>query len=65
MYLLGAVWNSLTQLLLHLGRDKPRDVNPSAPDLELQEYNETETKLEPIYPLLPLREESYTLELKG
>ncbi|KYQ51734.1 hypothetical protein ALC60_09158 [Trachymyrmex zeteki] len=45
---------------------KPKDTNPSAPDNELQEHNETETKLEPIYPLLPPEEDStYTLELRG
>ncbi|KYN17049.1 hypothetical protein ALC57_10686 [Trachymyrmex cornetzi] len=66
VYLLGAVWESLTQLLLHLGRYKPKDENPSAPDLELQEHNRTETKLKPVYPLLPPREETaYTLELKN
>ncbi|KYN15178.1 hypothetical protein ALC57_12607 [Trachymyrmex cornetzi] len=86
VYLLGAVWDSLTQLLLylgrykpkdenpsapiqlllHLGRYKPKDENPSAPDLELQEHNGTETKLEPVYSLLPPREETaYTLELKN
>ncbi|KYN12084.1 hypothetical protein ALC57_15751 [Trachymyrmex cornetzi] len=66
VYLLGDVWDSLTQLLLHLGRNKPKDENPSAPDLELQKHNETETKLEPIYLLLPPREETaYTLELKN
>ncbi|KYN28044.1 hypothetical protein ALC57_02544, partial [Trachymyrmex cornetzi] len=65
VYLLGGVWDSLTQHLLHLGRNKPMDENPSAPDLEMQKHNETETKLESIYPLLPPREETaYTFELK-
>ncbi|KYN05855.1 hypothetical protein ALC62_03208 [Cyphomyrmex costatus] len=77
VYLFGAVWDSLTQLLLHLGKNNPKNVRPSAPDLELQEYNEAippetlalmenSTKLEPVYPQLPPQENStYTLQLKG
>lgn len=38
VYLLGAIWDSLTQLLLHLGSKKPRKTNtPSAP-LPIHEY---------------------------
>ena len=62
VYLLRAVWDSLTQFH-YIGRNKTKEVNPSAPDFELQKRNETETKLKLIYSLLPPREKS-TLELK-
>jgi len=28
LYLLGAIWNSITQLLLHLGKGRPKTENP-------------------------------------
>ena len=73
LYLLGAVWDSLTQLLLHLGKKgPPYKSKPSA----LTPDPEKEIKLEPARapnvsqqspacPLLPAMETTtYTLELK-
>jgi len=73
VYLLGAIWDSLTQLLLHLGKEKPKTVNASAPNSdthESKEINLTASRIhtEPghTYPTLPPNENStYTLELKG
>jgi len=75
MYLLGAIWDSLTQLLLHLGKKKPSEPKrpvASAP-AELDSNNRTvrfselpdDSTREHVYPLLPPKEKStYTLELK-
>ena len=72
MYLLGAIWDSLTQLLLYLGKDRPKNGNPSAPAPDAPENNECgETLLliemkERIYPLLSITETTaYTLELRS
>jgi len=38
LYLLGAIWNSVTQLLLHLGKGRPKAENPrNAGERELDE----------------------------
>lgn len=77
VYLIGAIWDSLTQLLLHLGRKKTETENASAPALEVTENNDirlsdlqprcrNENESERAYPLLPSKETStYTFELKG
>ncbi|XP_077272765.1 uncharacterized protein LOC143903177 [Temnothorax americanus] len=78
VYLIGAIWDSLTQLLLHLGKRKPDTERPTAPDRSEEERQSLEpqthmtTNNGPGHsfsfgrPLLPLKETStYTLELKG
>ncbi|KYN04401.1 hypothetical protein ALC62_04737 [Cyphomyrmex costatus] len=73
VYLIGAIWDSLTQLLLHLGRGKSdaEKVTASAPaESEIHQTKgpelQDEAKKEFIYLLLPPKETStYTLELKG
>lgn len=73
IYLLGAIWDSLTQLLLHLGKEsrKSKKMTPSAPvepepqGIKLPKPKDDKTE-EQTYPLLPREENSaYTLELKG
>lgn len=73
MYLLGAIWDSLTQLLLHLGKERrnSKETTPSAPaepepqGIKLPKLKDDKTE-ERTYPLLPREENSaYTLELKG
>ncbi|XP_070529907.1 uncharacterized protein [Cardiocondyla obscurior] len=80
LYLIGVIWDSLTQLLLHLGEKKRRYEKPSAPKMPEQE-NEKQMQNEPPtdegseaklnaeperhYPLLPDRENaSYSLQLR-
>ncbi|KYN01403.1 hypothetical protein ALC62_07796 [Cyphomyrmex costatus] len=73
VYLIGAIWDSLTQLLLHLGKRKPdvEKVTASAPaESAIHQTKGPELqgdeKRELAYPLLPPTETStYTLELKG
>jgi len=74
VYLVGAIWDSITQLLLHLGKDrrKLRKSSPSAPaESELQEMRPSELQDDSrqerhTYPLLPPKETAaYTLELKN
>jgi len=75
VYLLGAIWDSLTQLLLHLGKERPKTVDANAPNPEFDTHKPKEISLpesrihaEPgrTYPTLPSNEDStYTLELKG
>lgn len=76
MYLLGAIWDSLTQLLLHLGKENSKNVNTDNSDSNKLELNKTEdiqaqalvksSAPTPAYPTLPPKEDSaYTLELKG
>jgi len=76
VYLLGAIWDSLTQLLLHLGKERPKTVNASAPKFDTHEFKEIslpesrvhiENSAVPghTYPILPPNEDStYTLKLK-
>ncbi|XP_067209354.1 uncharacterized protein [Linepithema humile] len=65
IYLLGAIWDSLTQLLLHLKLKKPRDGNretmqPSAERNPIEDSSQRGT-----YPLLPAKDAStYTFALK-
>jgi len=68
-YLLGAIWNSVTQLSLHLGKGRPKAENPrNAVEEELgerQAYTKNNVEPERIYPALPTKEVSiYTFELK-
>ena len=70
LYLIGAIWDSVTQLLLLLGRGEGRQKSlpPSAPaGTELQETRPPETsERERTYPLLPAQERSnYTFELRN
>ncbi|KYQ55396.1 hypothetical protein ALC60_05684 [Trachymyrmex zeteki] len=76
VYLVGAIWDSLTQLLLHLGRDRPKKTNnvsePDAPkdeetdNVEILAFVERGAKSEHIYPpLLTAEATTYTLELKN
>jgi len=70
LYLLGAIWNSVTQLLLHLGKGRPKTENPRNTVEEglgeRQAYTKNNTEPERIYPALPTKEAStYTFELKG
>jgi len=70
LYLLGAIWNSVTQLLLHLGKGRPKTENPYNTVEEglgeRQAYTKNNTESERIYPSLPTKEASaYTFELKG
>lgn len=76
VYLIGAIWDSLTQLLLHLAKRRPEPENPEAPALNETRHAETESsappcekpkpELEHTYPLLPPKDNSaYTLALKG
>ncbi|XP_071577514.1 uncharacterized protein [Temnothorax nylanderi] len=84
IYLIGAIWDSLTHLLLHLGQARPKTKNANAPkddpeqgasasaplhDLEwqanVQPVGSTNGKSEHAYPSLPLKESTYTFELKG
>jgi len=65
MFLIGVIWDSLTNLLLHLGKERRTNKNiaASAPDeLEFKEikYSEVrdETRTESNYPLLSLKEAS-------
>jgi len=75
MYLLGAIWDSLTQLLLHLGKEKPSKPKrpaasaPAEPDSNNKTVRFSDLPDDParehVYPLLPPKEKStYTLELK-
>jgi len=74
VYLLGAIWDSLTQLLLHLGKNRPKNEKPSVPSHDAPENNDLE-RGEPLpltemkertYPLLPATETTtYTLELRN
>lgn len=76
MYLIGAVWDSLTQLLLHLGRKETGTLNPSAPvssnaksseTTPLESPTPTENDPEPknIYPALSREPATYSFELRG
>jgi len=70
LYLLGAIWNSVTQLLLHLGKEKPKTNDPhntvEEGHSERQVYTKNNAEPERIYPTLPTKEAStYTFELKG
>jgi len=77
LYLIGAVWDSVTQLLLHLGDKREKKEEPSAPEtMELTEIKTTQSTMPPVegpeanqsqqYPLLPPRETvTYTMGLKG
>ncbi|KYN12279.1 hypothetical protein ALC57_15559 [Trachymyrmex cornetzi] len=73
VYLIGAIWDSLTQLLLHLGKDRPKHGKPSAPDAPENDDPEngdtltlTEMKTERTYPPLPTVETTaYSLELRS
>lgn len=73
VYLVGAIWDSVTQLLLHLGRRKPeaKRFSASAPvEADIKEVRFSELQNDPkqqyTYPLLPPEGSStYTLELKG
>ncbi|KMQ87336.1 hypothetical protein RF55_13410 [Lasius niger] len=75
LYLLGAIWDSLTNLLLHLrARHQVKKLKPTAPAPETQNSgaprlerrdNENDTQPTHTYPPLPAKENStYTLELK-
>jgi len=70
LYLLGAIWNSVTQLLLHLGKERPKVENPrntgegKLNERQVDTKNDGET--EQIYPDLPTRKAStYTFALKN
>ncbi|XP_071579592.1 uncharacterized protein [Temnothorax nylanderi] len=78
VYLIGAIWDSLTQLLLHLGKRKPDTKGPTASDRSEEEKQSLKpqthmtTNNGPGHsfsfgrPLLPPKATStYTLELKG
>jgi hypothetical protein len=71
VYLLGAIWDSLTQLLLHLGKREPKDKNPSISankegDCESQVHTNINGSTEHAYPVLPTKETAiYTLELRN
>ena len=71
LYLLGAIWDSLTQLLLHLKLKKPPTTYKAtapAPNTENEQPIYSEIKKQDqnrTYPLLPTKETSnYTLQLK-
>jgi len=78
VYLLGAIWDSLTQLLLHLKTNNTRKQeqekdknNGDIEGSELKPIKENErsspsasTDESKIYPLLPPKETSFTFELK-
>ncbi|XP_067209983.1 uncharacterized protein [Linepithema humile] len=66
VYLLGAIWDSMTQLLLHVGLRKREDKNnnATAPLTEEGEIKE-DTDLQGTYPSLPLKETTaYKFSLK-
>jgi len=72
MYLLGIIWDSFTQLLLHLGKDRPKNgkLQLDAPENDDPECGKTspltEIKTERIYPLLSTTETTvYTLEFRN
>lgn len=68
LYLVGAIWDSVTQLLLHLGKPPMKKPEASAPEercLKPQEIRKEREEPEQTYPPLPRTETStYTLELK-
>ncbi|KMQ84581.1 hypothetical protein RF55_17519 [Lasius niger] len=72
LYLLGALWDSLTHLILHLKTRQPKKPKPTAPALNSQNYrglentyDETEVNPTTVYPLLLATENvTYTFELK-
>lgn len=72
IYLLGAIWDSLTQLLLHLKLKQPYINKPTAPTTEDSHENkhpvETETHTgvsDRVYPSLSQKENcNFTLQLK-
>ena len=70
MFLIGTIWDSLTNLLLHLRKERHTNKNIAASiELELKEikYSEVrdETRNSSNYPLLSSKEAfTYTLELK-
>jgi len=69
LYLFGAIWNSVTQLLLHLGKRRLKAENPcnvvEERFGERQAYTKNNAEPERIYPTLLTKEAStYTFELK-
>jgi len=73
MYLLGVIWDSLTQLLLHLRKKKsskpkrPVASDPAESDSNNRTVRFSELSDDPAreHPLLPPKKKStYTLELK-
>jgi len=70
LYLLGAIWNSVTQLLLLLGKGRPKAENPrNAVEEGLDERQactKNDAEPEQIYPALPTKKAStYTFELRN
>ncbi|CAD6243041.1 GSCOCG00012645001-RA-CDS [Cotesia congregata] len=53
--LLGAVWDSMTHLLLHLGRRQQtkKGPSPSAPNTDPEKGETPDSKTQEVYPLLP------------
>ncbi|KAL6418933.1 hypothetical protein ACFW04_011684 [Cataglyphis niger] len=69
IYLIGAIWDSLTQLLLHLRQRRPTStLEPTAPIPRCQDqavYTEIRKESEGTYPSLPPKEATaYTLQLR-
>ncbi|KYN20002.1 hypothetical protein ALC57_07653, partial [Trachymyrmex cornetzi] len=73
VFLIGVIWDSLTNLLIHLGKERRTNKNivasaPAEPESKGIKYSEVrdDTRTGSSYPLLPPKEAStYTLELKG
>ncbi|KAM0728854.1 hypothetical protein ACS0PU_004208 [Formica fusca] len=71
IYLIGAIWDSLTQLLLHLRR-APLVKEPTTPSPDPQKnepeqviYTEVKKEHDYVYPSLPTKQNSnYTLQLR-
>ena len=65
VYLLGAIWDSLTQLLLHLKLKKQNDENREAIIPNKDEEANEDPSPRGVYPLLPPQNQpSYTFALK-
>lgn len=71
LYLLGAIWDSMTQLLLHLNfkKQKNKTTKETSQYIEMEEAKEDSSKTEEparSYPLLPQQETTtYTFALKN
>lgn len=63
LYLFGAIWDSLTQLLLHLKPNKPQG-DTEAPRRPTEENPKEDPTIRGAYPLLPKDTSTYTFALK-
>lgn len=65
VYLIGVIWDSLTQLLLHLGKDKPKNGKPSASDDPENRDTLTLTEMKTERTSPPHRRNNGSLELRN